>query len=181
MKNIFNPGNFIKLISILIILGAGIYGGIWVVRFKPQLFNLNPIPGDQVEATLLSTKVGKLMSLPNDELPIVETVTDLSILKGKPFFVKAEVGDKVLIYKKAMIAILFRPSKNIIINTVSPNYEDAVISLTLPSPPSVATPSLTPMPTITPLPTATTPVPTATASINASPTPVNTTRPSASP
>lgn len=63
----------------------------------------------------LVSKVGKLMILPKDEDPTIATVSDLSKLQGQPFFEKAEVGDKVLIYQKAKTAILYRPSTNLII------------------------------------------------------------------
>ena len=147
------PTSFLKkmLIPSILILGLGIYAGISIIRFKPQLFNLNEIPKDQIEATILSAKVGKLMSLPTDEQPSIETITDLALLKDKPFFINAEVGDKVLIYEKAKIAILYRPSKNIIIKTLSPNYEDAIFSLTPPSP--SPTPVATSIPTSVPTPT----------------------------
>lgn len=93
------------------------------------------------------------MSWSTDEQPSIETITDLSLLKDKPFFINAEIGDKVLIYEKAKLAILYRPSKDIIIKTLSPNYEDAIFSLTTPSPTPVATPIPTPVPTPTVEPT----------------------------
>jgi hypothetical protein len=63
----------------------------------------------------LITKVGKLIILPIDEDPTVATVSDLNKLQGQPFFAKAQLGDKVLIYTKAKKAILYRPSSNQII------------------------------------------------------------------
>ena len=141
-----------KCIPFLIIFGLGVYAGIAIIRFKPQLFYLNQIPNDQVEATALGEKVGRLMSLPTDEQPIIETVTDLELLRGKPFFVKTEIGDKVLVYEKASMAILYRPSKNIIINTLSPNYQEAIFSAATPVPTEVVvivpTSNPTPIPTV---------------------------------
>jgi hypothetical protein len=176
MKNILSLVKPKKLIIYLIFFGLGIYAGISIIRFKPQLFFLNQIPKDQIEATIFSEKVGKLMSLPTDEQPIIESITDLTPLKDKSFFIKAEVGDKVLIYKNAAMAILYRPSKNMIINILSPNYSDAIFSMISPSPTAVATPvpttiptpistpvlvptvepTISPIPTVTPVPTSAT-------------------------
>lgn len=176
MKNLLNLLMSKKLITFLVIFGLGIYAGISIIRFKPQFFHLSKIPESQIEATDLSEKVGKLMSLPTDEQPIVETITDIAPLKDKPFFINAEVGDKVLIYEKATIAILYRPSKNIIIKTVSPSYQDAIFSMTPPSPTVVPTVPPTPIPTPIPTPT---PFPTVEATLSPTPTitPVSTPTP----
>lgn len=165
MTNMLNSGLIKKSIPYLIILGVGMYAGISIVRYKPHLFYLSQIPMAQVEAIALSEKVGKLMSLPTDEQPIIETVTDLTLLKDKPFFVKAEIGDKVLIYEKAAMAILYRPSKNIMINTLSPNYEEAIFS----TPSLIPSPVATIIPTLDPTPTPTIPTPTLEATIATTP------------
>lgn len=163
MKSALNSILLKKLIPAFVIFCVGIYVGISIARFKPLLFNLNAIPQDQMEIIILSEKLGKLISLPTDEKPIIETITDLSLLKDKPFFAKAEVGDKVLIYEKSAMAILYRPAKNIIINTVSPNYTEAILSINSPSP----TPTLIPTPVPTAEPTL---VPTPEPTIEATPT-----------
>lgn len=156
----------------IVVFGFGIYAGYLVIQYKPELFYLKQIPKDQIEATLLAQKVGKLISLPADEQPIVETVTDLLPLKDKPFFSKAESGDKVLIYEKSTLAILYRPSKNIIINTISPNYRDAIFGPNLAVATPVPTPIPSPIPTITPEPTPSpvlSPTPTSTPTLTPSP------------
>ncbi len=67
------------------------------------------------ESKELIAKVGKLIVLPANEQPTTATVTDLEKLKGQPFFEKAQLGDKVLIYSQAKQAILYRPSTNQIV------------------------------------------------------------------
>ena len=56
------------------------------------------------------------MELPTDETPTIATIADKDKLKDQPFFSKAENGDKILAFNKAMLAILYRPSVNKIIN-----------------------------------------------------------------
>lgn len=63
----------------------------------------------------LVEQVGKLIVLPTDEEPTIATVSDLTKLKDQPFFAKAKLGDKVLIYNRAKKAILYRPGDNQII------------------------------------------------------------------
>lgn len=61
------------------------------------------------ETKKIIDEVGKLIDLPKDEEPTIATVTDIDKLKDQPFFQKAKMGDKVLIYAKAKKAILYDP------------------------------------------------------------------------
>lgn len=73
----------------------------------------------------LVAHVGTLILLPQGEVPTVATVTDLSALKGLPFFEHASQGDKVLMYPKAQEAVLYDPQQDKVIQvgplTVSPS------------------------------------------------------------
>ena len=81
----------------------------------------------------LIEKIGKLIILPTDEEPTIATVTDLSKLQGQPFFAKAQLGDKVLIYAKAKKAILYRPETNQVIE-LAPLIDNAPATPTTPAP-----------------------------------------------
>lgn len=61
------------------------------------------------------TSLEQLIELPTEE-PSLATITDIEKLKDQPFFQNAENGDKLLIYKNSQKAILYRPSKNKIID-----------------------------------------------------------------
>jgi len=61
------------------------------------------------ELQLVEKEVGKHFILPKDEVPALATVTDKSKLTT-PFFKRTEDGDKILIYQKNKIAIIYRPS-----------------------------------------------------------------------
>ena len=71
------------------------------------------------ESKKIIEMVGKLIQLPEDEQPSVATVTDPEKLKDQPFFARAKIGDKVLIFNNAKRAILYDPIANKIID-VSP-------------------------------------------------------------
>lgn len=75
----------------------------------------------QDELNGLVKKVGGLIVLPDNEQPTVATVTNLEKLKSQPFFNKAKVGDKVLIYTNAKKAILYDPVNNKIVEVAPLN------------------------------------------------------------
>ncbi|HEX3099746.1 MAG TPA: hypothetical protein VHQ41_02115 [Patescibacteria group bacterium] len=96
---------------------------------------------NQDDAKQLVQQVGKLIILPTDEDPTIATVSDLNKLKDQPFFTKAQVGDKVLIYSKAKKAILYRPSSNQIIELAPLNTDGNAGTPTTPAPPATTPPA----------------------------------------
>ncbi len=66
--------------------------------------SVNKNSSDQILADL-----GKLMVLPDNEQPTIATVSNPEFLKSVPFFDKAKIGDKVIIYVKSKEAILYDP------------------------------------------------------------------------
>lgn len=84
---------------IVIILGVAIY-----FYHQYQKAKADPV-----------AQAGKLIELPQGETPTIATVNDITKLKGQDFFQNAANGDKILIYVKAQVAILYRPNINKII------------------------------------------------------------------
>lgn len=65
---------------------------------------------------LLLKQVGRLMILP-DEVPATFEVEDPALLiSQQPFFVGAQKGDRLLVYPQSGKAILYSPTRNIIVN-----------------------------------------------------------------
>ena len=85
-------------------------------------------PSPDQDAQLIAD-ISKLTVLPKNETPTIATVTDSSKLKNQPFFAGAEVGDKVLIYQTAKLAILYRPGSNKIIVVAPLTSTDTASSL----------------------------------------------------
>ena len=113
-----------KFLSILlvILIAVGGYGAAYYYfnQYKQTKIVLdNPEVASQNEVKDITEKLGKIYLLPEGEEPTVATVLDKEKLKDQPFFSKAENGDKVIIYSKSQIAILYRVSSNKII-TVAP-------------------------------------------------------------
>ncbi len=67
------------------------------------------------EAKKVAAQVGKLMKLPDGEIPTVVSVVDISKLKDQPFFRNGKNGDKLLIFAASGRAILYDPKANLII------------------------------------------------------------------
>jgi hypothetical protein len=95
----------------------------------------NPEAAMQKEIQALEKTLGQFMDLPTDEVPQLATVTDSGKLKDRSFFVRAQNGDKVLLYSKSMKVILYRPSTGKIIeaSTVS-GGDNNVADQALPDP-----------------------------------------------
>ena len=133
----------IIILAIFILTPPFIYfsreSGKAVVKFSPKVL------GTQSSAQEIISKVRKLMELP-DEDPTMATITDRVKLEGKPFFVRAQNGDKVLIFQSIKKAILYRESANKIIDVGSINVEVTPSPTVEPTrvPTQIPTPSLTP-------------------------------------
>lgn len=88
-----------------------------VMYFQYRNLKNDPNAEKNAETKQLVAQVSKFYDLPTDETPTVATVSDKSKVVDQPFFTKAENGDKILIYRKNKLVILFRPSQNKIINS----------------------------------------------------------------
>lgn len=81
----------------------------------------------EAEIAQLIKDVGDNIELPKDEMPTVATVSDPEALRSQPFFAKAKVGDRVLLYPNAKKAILYDPIADIVIEVAPINIgEEAV-------------------------------------------------------
>ncbi len=112
---------FVALIFLLVVFaGASIYFYWQLAEFKA-----NPQKSAQDEVQALIGKVSQLIILPEGETPTIATVSDPEKLKDQPFFAKAKVGDKVLIYPNSQKAILYDPVKDIIVEVAPINIGNA--------------------------------------------------------
>ena len=137
-KKILSPKIFFPVV-ILIAIIAVILGIYFFNQYqKAQKLIKNPSSASALEAEELVKKVGSLIELPS-EVPTLATVSDVTKLKDQPFFVKAQNGDKVLIYTNSKKAIIYRPSTDKIIEVCSINLNNSDLS----------TPDTSPVPTKT--------------------------------
>lgn len=112
----------IVLVCIVLLSFLGLAGylsyGFWSAKGSLGIYNneFSQTQNENKEIGDIIAEVSKLIILPNDEKPTIATVSDPKVLKDQPFFSKAKVGDKVLIYTKAQKAILYDPVANKIVN-----------------------------------------------------------------
>lgn len=113
--NVMRPPRLLIVVAIIIALASLGVGGYFYNQYQSNLPQ-NIAKKNQAEARHLADEVGKFMLLPTDETPTVATITDITKLNSQQFFKYAKNGDKVLIYAKAQIAIVYNPNLHKIIN-----------------------------------------------------------------
>ena len=118
------------ILFVLVLLAAYLYKG--------NTFFQNPNTVAENVNKALIEKVGKIVFLPQDEIPTIARVANPEILKDKVFFAEAKTGDVVLIYTNAKKAILYDPVANKIINMSNVNIGDTKKNTT--SAPSISIP-----------------------------------------
>lgn len=103
----------IAVIIILVIAGGSYY------MFSRDTFESqgNPQELSQRDITTLVVRVGKHIQLPTNEDPLVATIVDVeSLVADQPFYQGAQNGDVLLIYQGASKAIIYSPSRDILVN-----------------------------------------------------------------
>lgn len=126
---------FLVVLNILLIIGLGAAAGFYFKKYRDTQAAYNDVQGkysellqdpqaaQAAEVRRYIEEVGKVYDLPDDEEPSVATVKDKEQLKDQAFFAKAENGDVTLIYSKAKLAILYRPSTKQLVNVSSVTIE----------------------------------------------------------
>lgn len=93
----------------------------------------NPSAAALEEIKTITDKVGRHMLLPADEIPTIATVTDKTNLTSQPFFARSEIGDRLLVYRQAAKAIIYRPGIDRVIEVGPLNIGPNVAGASTPS------------------------------------------------
>lgn len=86
------------------------------------------IPTPNPEIAAMKDAVKNVMELPDDEEPVIATITDPEQLKDQEFFENAKTGDKILMYKEKKLAVLYRMESNEIITYAELEFSDEYTS-----------------------------------------------------
>ncbi len=115
-----------KKISLRVLVGLLVIVLLAAAYLFMQITKLKQDPQEvaRKEAEQLVAVVGKLIILPQGELPTVATVSDPEVLKDQAFFAKAKKGDKVLLYATARKAYLYDPRANKILEVAPINLDN---------------------------------------------------------
>lgn len=113
-----NKGFFHYLLQVIVVVLLIV--GAWLV-FTDKI-QLDSAPKTDVEATeaeidSLLEKISVHMILPSAEKPVLATIIDADKLSLEdPFYAGAEDGDKLLIWSAERRAIIYSPSRDIVVN-----------------------------------------------------------------
>jgi hypothetical protein len=151
-------------LSTLVAVGAvGILaGGGYFGYAQWQQFN-SPDSVYKREAEVYKTTYEEMMDvakkqtkIPSNEVPVLATVTDPAALDKSDFYKNAQKGDKIVMFKKNKIVLLYRPSKKQVLaraqlNFIEPTpeiFETADSRAVAAASTSAQNTSPTPMPTV---------------------------------
>lgn len=118
-RGLFN--NMLEKIKKLLPFGLGV---LLVVSLAGSYYFYSQLQSFKKSSDIVAAKelreviasVSRLIRLPEDEEPILATVTDPEKLKDQPFFAKSKAGDKVLVYSKTEKAYLYDPVADILVD-----------------------------------------------------------------
>ena len=115
---------------LLLILGTAVMTFLYY-QTRQELLQLSTPQGQQrlseQEMTAVLEQLGKLTLLPDEE-PVMATIIDAAYLATQSaFYEQSENGDKLVVFPKAKKAIIYSPSRNIIVNS-GPVIDDQVSS-----------------------------------------------------
>ena len=128
--------NLIILILFLLLVATSMLAYYFYSKLSNVKSDPNIAAKEQFDAII--GKVGKLIELPEGETPTMMTIADLSKLKDQPFFKRAKIGDKVILYNKAAKALLYDPSADKLIDVAPINTAPTTDSASDTPPPAPA-------------------------------------------
>lgn len=127
-----------RYLALVIVFAVVAASGSTAVYFYRKAQNYQRLLADpqaagREEIAAIVSRVERFMDLPEEE-PTIATVTDAAGLASQPFFLRAQNGDRILVYMQALKAILYRPGTNRVIE----------VAPLVVNPGNPATPSATP-------------------------------------
>jgi len=102
---------------ILAVLVATIIVGALGYIVVAKLSKLTQSPQEEIDQ--LTAKISAFYTLPQGETPTIRSIDSPELVRGQAFFFDTAQGDKLLIYKNAKTAILYRPKENKVIGSTA--------------------------------------------------------------
>ncbi len=103
-----------RRVAVIVFIMLIILGGYFIYE---KYFNLTPAEKVKKELAAAVAGVSKLIILPQDDEPVLATVTDAkTLIAQQAFFVGSENGDQLLLFPRNLKAVLWSPSRNLIVN-----------------------------------------------------------------
>jgi hypothetical protein len=116
--------NMKQLLPLIAIVMAVALIGLLTWKYLETRHELNKVTSTadktaQEQNASLVEEVSKVMVLPTGETPTIADISDVEQLKERPFFANAQNDDKVLLYAKSSLAIIYRPGTKQVVNVAS--------------------------------------------------------------
>jgi hypothetical protein len=111
---------------LLLLAGAGAVYGIELYQYSqtPEAKEEREFQEAKKEITDTVAIAGKQVKLPQNEEPVLATVSDREQLQNQEFFKRAQNGDQLLMYPKNNKIFLYRPSTKKIVAYSNLKYGD---------------------------------------------------------
>jgi hypothetical protein len=109
-----------SLVAVVLLTGGVGYG------IYDYMYQNDPRIIYQKKLKTLTQEVSQSVSLPSNETPVTATVSNVSKLPDEAFFKNARDGDKILMYKKDKLAVLYRPTTGKVITEATLDFENVV-------------------------------------------------------
>lgn len=125
------PLKVLATICVLLLLVGTVVMTFLYYQARQELLQLSTPQGQQrlseQEMTVILEQLGKLTLLPDEE-PVMATIIDAAYLATQSaFYEQSENGDKLVVFPTAKKAIIYSPTRNIIVNS-GPVVDDQVSS-----------------------------------------------------
>lgn len=137
----FLPGKLLPFVVLSIAVVLVVTSVYFYTKYSTTQSLLKSFGSEQDKVGGVVAKVSKHFDLPQDDQVTLATVSDITKLKNQSFFAKAQNNDKVLIYPKSSLAILYREKIDRIINVGPINTQAETLAqaqpLVTPSPVSM--------------------------------------------
>lgn len=120
-KKHLKPTKTLARLAVLGLVLTVLVLGYLYYRSQAELKKLSTVEGQQAlareEIKAVTDRLSKLTLLPSEE-PVIATILDAQVLATQSaFYQQAENGDKLVVYPQAQKAFIYRPSKNVIVNS----------------------------------------------------------------
>ncbi len=103
-----------RRIAATVVLTLIMLGGYLIYQ---KYFNLTPAEKAQKELAAAVEAVSRHIILPQGDQPVLATVTDAkTLISQQAFFAGAVNGDQLLLFPGSLKAVLYSPSRNVIVN-----------------------------------------------------------------
>ncbi len=103
-----------RRVAVMVVVVLVILGGYFIYE---KYFNLTPTEKAKKELAAAVAGVSKLIILPQGDEPVLATVTDAkTLIAQQAFFAGSENGDQLLLFPRNLKAVLWSPSRNVVVN-----------------------------------------------------------------